>query len=113
MRATGEFVPRRLIGIDDIEERSTYIHPTNQMDVGYREHDLREIHLDRVPFTKPVKCKGRKVLCPITTISWGILYIVELTHPGSLTVGFPTDLEASFPDRVHRGRACIAGLEAG
>ena len=62
MRATGEFVPRRLIGIDgDIEERSTYIHPTNQMDVGYREHDLREIHLDRVPFTKPVKkCKGKE-----------------------------------------------------
>lgn len=61
MRASGAYVPPRLVGTDgDIEENSAYFHPTDQMDVGCRKEEPRELSLGRLPYTTSIN-KGKGV----------------------------------------------------
>lgn len=56
LRLCAGFVPSRLGGREgDIDERSAYLHPTNDMTEGIRKQIPQELNLDRIPFTKPHK----------------------------------------------------------
>lgn len=56
LRISGVFVPPRLGGREgDIDERSSWFHPTNLMTEGIRKEIPQEVNLDRVPFTPPYK----------------------------------------------------------
>lgn len=83
LRMSGCFVPPRLGGREgDIDERSAWFHPTDDMSEGIRTEIPRDIGLNRVPFTAPYKkdtnsgqvemlhhfnCYGEPVYCKSNT----------------------------------------------